>query len=58
MNNTLLITDKVVGFPLLIWSEAKASELLTKDLMELKCLVKGKAAIVLSPIRLSDTSDY
>jgi hypothetical protein len=27
---------------------------LTKDLIELKCLVKGKAAIVLSPIRLSD----
>lgn len=41
--NILLITNEVVGFPLLIWSNAKDSGLLVKDLIELKDLVKPTA---------------
>nr|YP_009072389.1 hypothetical protein SBORM_0122 [Sclerotinia borealis]AIJ56814.1 hypothetical protein SBORM_0122 [Sclerotinia borealis] len=66
-NNILWIINEVVGFPLLICSNAKDSGLFAKGLMELKdllllCgakepikyLVKDIAAIEPNPIRLSN----
>ena len=59
-NNILLIIDEVVGFSLLICSNAKDSGLFAKglielkDLLELKYLVKYIAAIEPNPIRLSN----
>jgi len=55
-----LIINEVVGFPLLICSNAKDSGLFTKglielkDLVELKYLVEDIAGIEPNPIRLSN----
>ena len=60
-NSILLIIDEVVGFPLLICSNAKDSGLFAKglievkDLLELKDLIKGIAAIEPNSIRLLNT---
>lgn len=49
-----MITNELIGFPLLIYSNAKDSGLFTKGLIELKDLVKDIVVIALNLTRLSN----